>query len=235
MSERNELAKDLRSLEKSLVAGGVAPKVIARTIAELRDHYEDLRLDHGKAEARSKLGSFDAIASDLILRRELQSWPARWPWLIYGLLPIVTVAGAIVVAASTVGYVWLGLEWYVGAKVVPPQTIHLAVNAFFWSVAHVLPVGLAVVIGVHALNTRRPLVWPIAGVIALCLAGGALDFSAHWPMPPDGPRTVQVGFSYGPPFPDLPHAVLYGVMNLAIAAGLIALATKVRNTWVSDT
>ena len=228
MSDTNELADDLRRFERLLVAGEVAPKVVTRTIAELRDHYEDLRLSHSEAEARTKLGSFDAIASDLLSRRELLSWSARYPWLIYGLLPTVAVAIAIVAAATTVGYGWLAVEWYVGTKLLPPEFVHAVINAIFWSIAHVFPVVLAVVIGSHALKASRPLFWPILGLTVLCLVGGGLDFSANWPDAPDGPRTIQVGIAYGPPFPDLPQAVLYGVMNLAIAVCLIALLTKVR-------
>jgi hypothetical protein len=234
MSDASKFQSDLDQFVQALLRGGVAPKVIGRTVEELRDHYDDLCESQTPDEARRQLGSLEEIAADLIARKELQSWSARWPWLMYILLPVAGVICAIVLGAVSVGYSWRAIEFFVGVTLVPAESVTAAVNIVFWSIAHVLPVALAVVVGWHAVITRRPLVWPVMGLIVLCMAGGALDFSANWPLPPDGPRTIEVGFAYGPPFPNLAQAVLHGMLNVSIAAGLIALSTKMRTKFLPE-
>ena len=87
---------DYRSLATRLLRGGIAPRRVRRLVAELRDHFEDLRNDaladgmtetEAASRATARLGSEQRVASEMLARPELRSWAARWPWAIYGLLP----------------------------------------------------------------------------------------------------------------------------------------------------
>ncbi len=97
---------NLRRLKRALIHGGVAPVFISRTLAELRDHCQDLEADalragcsveEAGAEARSRLGEHSVIAAEILRRPELKVWAFRWPWV-----PLVLRRFVILVALSTV-------------------------------------------------------------------------------------------------------------------------------------
>jgi hypothetical protein len=75
-------------LKRRLHAGGVSGRCVERTLAELRDHYADIRqseLGRGvspaeaAAAARAAIGDERAIAAAILARPELKAWAYRWP------------------------------------------------------------------------------------------------------------------------------------------------------------
>ena len=97
---------DLRRLQRTLIRGGVAPVFISRTLAELRDHCQDLEADalragcsveEARSEARNRLGEHSVIAAEILRRPELKVWAFRWPWG-----PLVLRRFVVFVAISTV-------------------------------------------------------------------------------------------------------------------------------------
>jgi len=82
---------DFNSLKDALLRGGVAPRHVRRTIAELRDHHTDLfaeafargcSVENAEREASMRLGDHDSLAAQILARPELRSWAHRWPWLV---------------------------------------------------------------------------------------------------------------------------------------------------------
>lgn len=76
------------SLRLRLLARGVSPYYVGRTIAELNDHYADLVAaaraaglspTEGEREARTALGEEHAIARAVLAHRELLAFRARRP------------------------------------------------------------------------------------------------------------------------------------------------------------
>ena len=79
---------DFRGLEASLLAAGIAPRHVRRTVLELRDHFEDLvdaesagGVERHVAEDRAarQIGSFESVVVAMQARPELQSWARRFP------------------------------------------------------------------------------------------------------------------------------------------------------------
>jgi len=77
-----------KKLEQDLAAAGAAPVVIARITHELKDHCADaeeaamargLRPAIARHQARSSLGSSDAIVSAVVAQHSLMDWRHRWP------------------------------------------------------------------------------------------------------------------------------------------------------------
>ncbi len=88
----------LTALKTSLRAGGVSPAYISRLLAELDDHYADLEREEratgrepaiAAVEALRRLGQQDAIATEVLAKPELRSWPERWPWFVSLLRPVL--------------------------------------------------------------------------------------------------------------------------------------------------
>lgn len=78
----------LKDAARTMIAGGVDPKYVKRTVQELRDHYEDLKsnllksgLSEAEAsrEAEQKIGNLHDIAVEATNKNELQSWISTHP------------------------------------------------------------------------------------------------------------------------------------------------------------
>lgn len=88
------------ALGRHLLDSGVAPICVRRTIAELDDHMEDLRLEarasglKGDAEidyAMAKIGDQKELASQVLARPELKAWIYRYPQIARLCLPLAYV------------------------------------------------------------------------------------------------------------------------------------------------
>jgi hypothetical protein len=88
------------SLRLELLQSGVDTLYVERTIAELREHYLDLR-DEGVAaglsaeeaasSARATLGADSLIAAAVLARPELKSFSMRWPRVAHCLHSAATI------------------------------------------------------------------------------------------------------------------------------------------------
>ena len=92
---------DKRRLRKDLIAAGIAPRHVRRTLDELQDHYDDV-VEQELAEgadrlmacrtALERIGPIDDIVTAVRDRPELQSWAFRFPRLAAMLYPLTFVA-----------------------------------------------------------------------------------------------------------------------------------------------
>lgn len=72
----------LDELRQQLLDAGVAPREVRRTIDELSDHLEDIRMAERGIDvdiALARLGSLQVIADQILAQRELRTWPYRYP------------------------------------------------------------------------------------------------------------------------------------------------------------
>ena len=88
------------SLRLELLTGGVTPAYVERTIAELRDHFEELECaaraagrsaEEAAAAAAEALGAEATIAAAVLARPELLTFSARHPRVAYYLSSAATI------------------------------------------------------------------------------------------------------------------------------------------------
>ena len=112
---------DFEELHRHLLSSGISPRFVQRTIVELREHYDDLKLDIAEQGASTretariaaeKLGSLDVIARHVTDRLDLRRWSYRYPSIGRIALPIMCVA-ALPIAPIMVGanYAQAVIRW----------------------------------------------------------------------------------------------------------------------------
>src|ERR1019366_3953146 len=97
------MPKPFHELRERLLRAGVAPRHVRRYLAELADHFADLRVEEQRSGRRpadaesaalARLGSMDDLARAMIEQRQFQSWCVRAPWAMFGLAPLLLLAGS---------------------------------------------------------------------------------------------------------------------------------------------
>jgi hypothetical protein len=92
---------DFDEMDRQMLVAGVSPRVVQRTVGELRDHYEDLRsellgqgvsVERAAHVASQQLGDLDRIARQAASKPELRRWSYRYPALGRFALPFLCVA-----------------------------------------------------------------------------------------------------------------------------------------------
>lgn len=92
---------DFSSLRDELIATGMAPGRVRRTITELGEHFDDIvddavldGIDRQSAEAMAieQLGPLQNVAREVMCRPELRGWAYRFPRLALVIYPITCLA-----------------------------------------------------------------------------------------------------------------------------------------------
>ncbi|MEM8815652.1 MAG: hypothetical protein AAGE85_07475 [Pseudomonadota bacterium] len=119
MPEPSSMERALGRIREQLEAKQVSPRVVARTLAELREHTEDVRLElidcghtpcAAERAALERLGDARSIARAAAAYPELGAWWKRFPHLAAVAYPLACVAvlPAVPVIAGLHNAVWLG-------------------------------------------------------------------------------------------------------------------------------
>lgn len=91
---------DFSRLQTDLLRAGIAPKRVARTVAELDDHFADLveaGLEEGRdavvteTQALKVLGDLRDVAEAMKQQPQLKGWAWRWPRLALVVYPLACV------------------------------------------------------------------------------------------------------------------------------------------------
>ncbi len=89
------MPKLFHELRERLLRAGVAPRHVRRYVAELADHFADLRAEEeragrSRADAESaaliRLGGIDDLTRAMIEQRQFKSWCVRAPWAMFGIV-----------------------------------------------------------------------------------------------------------------------------------------------------
>ncbi len=180
---------DFDRLRLRLLKGGVAPKFVTRTIQELRQHLEDLTAQEkvagiSETEARAiainMLGDEDKLVNEALAKKEIQSWPRRYPRSFFLLVPLVAYfvcMFAIYLLGDTFFNKVLNLDVSDGWTV-----WHLWVaKALLFLVEYLLTPLLAAVIVVTAIKRNVQLMWPFIGILILCFFGLGIETGVDVP------------------------------------------------------
>jgi len=205
------MAKPFHELRERLLQAGVAPRHVRRYLGELADHLADLtaeeeRAGRSRADAESaaliRLGRTDELAKAMIKQRQLQSWCARAPWAMFGLAPLLLLAGAYLVACF---YLWCGWTIFLpgadtpfGAQTGPIygfENIYFQAGKFYYFGAPVL-VGWAIVL--MAVRQRLKAVWPTVGLILIAWMGATVQVHASRTEVSGGLGHIRMDLALGP-------------------------------------
>lgn len=180
--------RNFDGLHERLLREGIAPRHVRRYLAELRHHHDDLLAEeqaHGvtgpaaKAAARARLGSDDELAAALLARPRLRSMSAKYPWLMFGILPPLV---------ATMGFLFLivmvqkaGID---GGAYIPRQGFISPVPAWYvWAIGGtvyalnflIVPL-LGALMAWTAQRQRMNLLWPLLGMALILALGVHGDF-----------------------------------------------------------
>jgi hypothetical protein len=209
---------------EQLLRSGIAPRHVRRYLRELRDHYDDAVHDQLKngvsraaaeAAAAGRLGEPERLVQSALARPELRSTVARYPRLMFGMIPALVWSVVLVLtllvfiefaelAISTIGYprMW-SMTFAYGAIVF---------------VARVLPLILTFGMLVVAFRQRLPSRGPIVGAAIVAILAGTVDI-AFWRAASVAASSLGISSSLLPLLFDSP--VTGPVRPMLLAQGLI--------------
>ena len=180
---KQEQVIDFDRLRERLLQGGIAPRHVRRTIAEIRDHFEDgLRDEQAKGlnavtaaqAAWKRLGDEDTLARSILARTELHSLPARYPRSVLGAGPLLLWLGAIVVTMLAIGLLENILR---AAGLMPPPGpdplwLYGPFSAVLFFYFRLLPLIIGLAMVVAAIRQRLTLWAPIMGAGLVSIFAG---------------------------------------------------------------
>jgi lambda repressor-like predicted transcriptional regulator len=227
MSKFENMTPRFSNLAGRLLSGGVAPRHVRRTIAELQDHYVDLHEEAVKrglsqqsaeADALSRLGKEEDLVAEVLAKPELRSWASRWPWAVYGLGPVVMMSAAVVSSILAFAAGMTAGKYITGGRYIPPVWAQQLVEGLFFLVVYALPIVIAALVCRQVVLRRASLGWPLAGLIVLCVISAAFDIGGTWPATPEAEGILEVGFAYAAPFPLTVETFVRAVANISFSA-----------------
>jgi hypothetical protein len=219
------MAKLFHELREHLLRAGVAPRHVRRYLAELTDHFADLRTEEehagrSRADAESaallRLGAMDDLAKAMTEQPQFQSWCARAPWATFGLAPLLLLAGAYFIALFIL---WSGWQMFLPGAVTPfGHAVNGFVNWYFQagrSIYFGAPVFVGWAIALTAARQRFSPIWPTIGLVVTAVIGCMARVHATPPAVPGGIGHVGMGFSL---WPSAPGSLLYALVILSLTA-----------------
>jgi hypothetical protein len=231
-------------LSERLLRAGIAPRHVRRYARELSDHFDDLVREESangagrelaETRALSRLGGEDDLAGAMLSRPELRSFMSRFPWAVFGVvplaIPVLTAVAALYFEVWFITHIH-GLFPYLTGQPPGPVTAKLATKVF--TAYNTLAVYIAPLLFAwlfYWLGSRQRMrpAWIIAGVAIICIfggfqelvfydkgyvGGGVLSFQSglfhFWP---------RTGWLYSP-HADFAAEFGHALLNLAIAGGV---------------
>lgn len=221
------MAKPFNELRERLLRAGVAPRHVQRYLTELVDHLADLRAEeersgHSRADAESaaliRLGSIDDLARAMIEQRQFQSWCARAPWAIFGLAPLLLLAGAWCVALFIL---WSGWNLFLPGAATPFIRIHGLREVLYFGIGRLIFLSAPVLVGwgieLIAARQRLSVVWPVAALVLIAWIGGTAQVHVS-PPSTAGAGNISMGFTLASSVQGHPYGLLHTVVILSLTA-----------------
>jgi hypothetical protein len=216
-------------LRERLLRAGIAPRHVRRYVGELTDHFDDLVREEtaagaarnvAESNARARLGNDHDLAETMLQRPGLRSLPARYPWAVFGLSPLVLLVAGFAVAILLEAQAFNLISRFDTnpAHVPPPAWFMLIVAAWNALPTFVAPLTIAGLLCFVGARQRVPTGWIVTGVVIACVVGGFQQLS----FTDDGHHgELVLGSGLLPPFQrDLVIAGIWrAVADLALVGG----------------
>ena len=193
-----------RGIAEQLLNAGVSPRRVRRMVAELADHFEDLREEmearglsrqEAELEAAAKLGT-GALIEGVLARPELRSWVRRWPLAAFTIVPLAMFASLFIAAMAALVIAVELAKNGLGIEFANSTGLQLFGQVFLGGVIWALPIIAAAACCAVALSRRAPAVWVVVGVALISLIGALTN--AQIELPPVVPKAAfgaGIGFS----------------------------------------
>jgi hypothetical protein len=220
------MAKPFNELRERLLRAGVAPRYVRRYLTELADHLADLRVEEeragrSRADAESaalvRLGGIDDLVKAMIEQRQFQSWGVRAPWAMFGLAPLVLLAGAWFVALLIL---WSGWKIFLPGADTPFVPTDDLREFFYFNIGRSLYFGAPILIGwgigLVAIRQRSKAFWPTVGLVAIALIGGTAQVHASRTAVSVGVGHISMDFILGHSVHGVPDGLLHALLILSI-------------------
>jgi len=190
-------------LSERLRRAGISPRRVRRIVSEIDAHFDDLVAElrsaglspsDSESQAASRLGTDDILAESVIARPELRSWPRRWPWLAFAVLPLLSLPAQFILSvAATVAIVSFSVHT-LGMAALHPGPVPWICKAFQAYAVWIAPMLAAAGACYFAARYRASVLWPIVGSILVALLGATTNASFYWsPAHPQGVMSAGIG------------------------------------------
>ena len=193
-------------LRERLLRAGVAPRHVRRYLAELADHFADLKAEEERAgrnpanaesAALIRLGSMDELAQAMTEQHQFRSWCIRAPWAMFGCAPFCVLAAAYFVACFIL---WSGWKIFLPGTDSPFIPIH-GLAIFYFGAGRLLyfsaPIFVGWIIALVAARQRLNPIWPSAGLTLIAVMGATAQVHTSGPTVSGGPGHVIMDFTLG--------------------------------------
>lgn len=207
----------LDDLRERLLREGVKPGVVARYVAELADHFEDLSETGSREAALRRLGTTEALAAAMLAQPGIRSWTARAPWAVLTLGPVVAlVLGCLLPTLLLfMGARAFAAEMDYGRATQPGSWPYVILNTLFAFNEHLLPILIGWAVVAIALRQRTGGAWLMLGVVLTAFIGGGLLLQVAWNAGHPADIGFGIGFKLADPFTTvLGRSFESGVFNL---------------------
>jgi hypothetical protein len=181
------MSKPFEKLGEKLLRAGVAPRHVRAYLTELRDHLVDLTERESAAgadapdalhRAHAALGDDDTLAAALLSRPRLRSMTARVPWLVFGILPPLTILLAAAVLTLAALMCLSGLNVIGRHAVAAPPWLPATTQAMVLASNLMVVPAIAALFIAIARCQRLRLLWPMLAVLLIAA------LSLHWENDP---------------------------------------------------
>jgi hypothetical protein len=192
------------SVRERLLQGGVAPRHVERTLFELEGHFADLLAelelaghsrDASESLATSRLGSDDVIVASVMARPELRSHARRWPWLVFGLLPLAALIGLSLTSLFLFSCVIEYAENSAGLRPGTSPILRGLAEFLAADVQWIIPTAVSGMCYLEAARRRASMKWPLTGTTVVALLAGLTQVKLGWSA--DAPKGfISGGFGF---------------------------------------
>lgn len=191
------MSQPFDALAETLLREGIAPRHVRRYIGELGDHLDALieaqkrrGYDGEDAECRARalLGPDDELAAAMLAQKNLHALAARAPWLVFGVVPPLLIAGMLAGTGAMMVALWhtvlaghvAGTGWTIA---LPKLWSTIALYA-------VAPLTAAFYVVIARLY-RRSTRWLALAVTLSAVLGTLITFAVRFP---NAGKTGEVAF-----------------------------------------